>query len=566
MAEVWWRQSNVPQGESLHLPLSGETRLRYPEAVTQTPPQDLAPIVSELALELEFPQEVWSEVERLTSQPGIDDARLDDLSHLPFVTIDGKSSKDLDQALFIEQSATGHVVHYALADAAHFVPTGSALFSEALARGASFYFPGYSVPMLPRELSEGLVSLNPQVDRRALVFEMTLDEAGRLAAPTRVRRGRIRSRAKLAWEDVQGFYDEPEQSPLRREPFADSLRALMRVGELRIAQAELANVVRYRRRELDVTPGSGGSGFVVIAAVRDRVELYNEQISLLVNREGGRLLSESRDPRLQPIYRVHPAPDPEKLAALVALSRGMAKVHDLPRERFALSPGESLNALLDRLPTEGPALPVARALERQAILVNMRSGFSTQPAEHFGVGAEVYARFSAPMREVVGIFLHKEMLEHMSLAAPGDRRVDEELRDRVVTSANRAREVQRRANDLVNRRVLDAVFAARVGQKLRGTVMGLTASKVHVELSDPPLDVKVYLRDLGQLLAGMKQPSKTRGKKPSVWLDVVDDGAALVVRGEGQRVCRVGDVVEIEPKWRDEGQDRWVLDLAAMAT
>lgn len=511
----------------------------------------LLQIVKDLEIRDGFDERVEAEVAALAANPGFDDPALEDWTAIPFVTIDNRTSRDLDQALFVRTDASGDgfEVVYALADAAHFVPPGSALFEEALLRGASFYLPGASVPMLPRALSEGLVSLNPNVVRRSLVFVCALDEMGEIRS-TRVIRGRIQSRAKLAFEDVQAFYDEPSRSPISREPYADSLRLLRTVGERRMDLAQSAHVVRYRRREVEVKAGAGA--FVALEAVRPLVELYNEQVSLLVNREGGRLLARSTDLRLQPIYRVHPAPDIDKLDALRALTAGIARVHGLDPAVWSLKPGEMLNDLLERLPQTAPTLRVARAVERQAILVNMRSAFSIEPAQHFGVGAEVYARFSAPMREIVGIFLHKEMLELLGLEPALDSSVDLQLRERVVSAANRSRDVQRKVNDRANRLVIDQLFAPDLAAKERpghlGTVMGLSPSKVHVELDTPGLDVKVYVRDLGKALGGK-------------WLDLAEDGAALVTRDERTLVCAIGDRIEVRVLGHDRGQDRWIFDL-----
>lgn len=522
----------------------------------------LLQILEELGVPIEHGPEARAEVARLLENPGIDPgtpegARLEDATAFPFVTIDGPSSKDLDQAIYVERAADGgFVVHYALADAAHFLPPTSALFREALARGTSYYLPGFSVPMLPRELSEGLVSLNPEVDRRAFVFACTLDAKGAVIT-TKITRARIRSRAKLSFGQVQALYDDPDASPLASAPFRASLELLREVGERRLDLAEHADVIRYRRREIEIRADDADLGFVVLEAARLRVEAYNEQISVLVNREGGRLLAESHDPRLQPVYRVHPAPDPEKIDALRGLTHGIAKAHGLDPARFAMGPNETLNDLLGRLPhddgaTRSKLTRVAEAIERQAILVNMRSAFSAEPSRHFGVGAEVYARFTAPMREVVGVFLHKEMLELLGLERPGDTAVDESMRAEVVASANGGRERQRRVNDRINRLVLDAIFAADLKReprpKRRGTVMGLSVSKVHVELDTPGMDVKVYLRDIGQALGG-------------TWLDLEDHGATLVTRKERALVCAVGDEVEIFVRGRDEAQDRWILGL-----
>ena len=156
-------------------------------------------ILAELGLDPAFPDDVEAEAAAWVAAPGIDDPALTDLSHIPFVTIDGAESRDLDQAMHLSTDATGFRLLYALADGAYYVRPGSALFREALKRGASYYAPGGVVTMLPRSLCEGVISLNPDVDRRALVFDLALDETAGVRE-TRVYRARVRSRAKLSWD------------------------------------------------------------------------------------------------------------------------------------------------------------------------------------------------------------------------------------------------------------------------------------------------------------------------------------------------------------------------------
>jgi ribonuclease R len=521
-----------------------------------SPRPRLEAIADKLELARTFPKAALAEVRAHLSRPRIDDPMLVDWTDVPFVTIDGPTSRDLDQALHVEQlSGGGFRVRYALADAAHYVPAKSALFAEALARGGTYYFPGFNLPMLPPELSEGLVSLNPKVDRRALVFVVELDARGEIVS-TELERARIHSHAKLSFGEVQDFYDTPEKSPLSATAFASSLRGLRAVGELRMALADERDIVRYRRREIEVKLDGEPVELVALEAMRESVELYNEQLSLLVNREGGRLLREHPSPILQPIFRIHGAPDPERLDALAALAERAATAHGFDATRIAPDKGSHLRDFLAKLPQEGRERRLSRALERQAILVNVRSEFSTSPAGHFGVGAEVYARFSAPMREIVGIFVHKELLEMLGLASPEDVAADEALREAVVAAANRSRQVQRKVNDEVNRLVIDRLFSRDIAteQATRrshvGTVMGISPSKVHVELDTPGLDVKAYVRDLGAQRSG-------------AWLEVTDAGACLRVRGTGELVCRIGDEVRVTALAHDPRQDRWVLSLSA---
>jgi ribonuclease R len=508
-----------------------------------------------------FPDAVEREVAGWLERPGIDDPALVDLTHLPFVTIDGASSRDLDQALHVAREGEGFCAWYALADASYYVRPGSALFAEALRRGASFYLPGLSVPMLPRALSEGLVSLNPDGPRRALTMVLHLDRSGRVVS-TDIVRARVRSRAKLSFGEVQRFADsapaagDAGSGPLAGTEFASSLLLLRELGRLRIRDSIERGVVRYHREEVDVgLEGEQGLEFAVLASVRGEVELWNEQISLLCNREGARFLKENPAAHVQPIYRVHPSPDADRLEGLGRHLASLAGAHGLDPAAWCWSPSDprSLAEFLGSLPTTGPHARVARAVQRQAIMVNVRSGYATEAAPHHGVGAEAYARFSAPMREIVGVFVHKETTELLDGHAESSDEEDVATRERVVESANRAREAQRQITNLANRVVLDRLFSRdaslpRASRPVRpATVVGLAPGKVHVQFDSPPVDVKLYTRDLearwGCRLA----------LADGVSLRTVADGSPARV------VLREGDALDLRVEGRDEERDRWVL-------
>lgn len=519
-------------------------------------PAPLRALLAAEGLDPRFGDAVEAEAAALVAAPGLDDPALIDLEAIPFVTVDGPGTRDLDQALHLARAGTGYRVRYAIADAAHYVRPGTALFAEALRRGASFYLPGLSVPMLPRRLSEGAVSLNPDGPRRALVFDMVLDDDGRCLSTAMVR-ARIRSRGKLTFEEVQALLDDPASSPLAGRDFADSLLLLPVVGTLRQREAAARQVIRFHREEIRV--GVEGGAFVATVAIRHEVERYNEQLSLLCNSEGGRLLCDAAGddlpPATQAIYRVHPAPPDERLAELELQIAEVVALHHLDPDRWAWRATTApLSEWVDHLPINAPdrrLARVARALQRQAVLVNVRSVFTSEPGRHFGVGAEPYARFSAPMREIVGVFVHKEAVELLGMAPRRPALEDAALRDLVLASANAARDRQRRLNDHTNRGVIDELLGAdlalpRDDRPVRpGTIMGITGSKIHVGLDDPPIDVKLYVADAGRALG--------------LWLKPSAGGAALL-DDRGAEVLAVGDEILLRVVRRDPARDRWVLE------
>ncbi len=486
-----------------------------------------------------FPPKATRQVAGLLKETGIDDKTLLDFSHAPFVTIDGADSMDLDQAVYVDEGeGEGYVVHYALADASYYVAMGTPLHAEALRRAASYYLPGIMVPMLPRALSEGLVSLNENVDRRAVVFSMYLDSEGR-CTKTEIVPSRIRSRGKLSFESVQRFYaggdgfgDEVDQS----------LRRLALVGRLRMSLAEERGVVRYRRREVSAKLSGGGMRFTTSSGVRRDVERYNEQLSLLCNIEGARYLAAHGADFVEPIYRVHPAPSEEKMQSFLEMLSALVASQGLDPAiwRWSHEDSRPLRQFLDDLPSEGREGRIAMAIHRQAVMANLRSTFQTEAGSHHGVGAEVYARFSAPMREIVGVFLHRELLE----ARIGHGHANAELRAEVVQQANAAKALQRTVSNEGNRLVLEQLFkdAQQANRVLTGTLMGAQGKKAYVRLDEPPIDVKVYLKLASEPLT------------PS------EDGTSLL--RDGSAILRLGDEVSVHVIGKHATRDRWILDLA----
>ncbi|NOY27715.1 MAG: RNB domain-containing ribonuclease [Oligoflexia bacterium] len=504
-------------------------------------------------LVVEHPPAVLAEAQAWIQDPGITDPSLVDLTALPFCTIDEETSKDLDQALFIDSdvAGTGHVVWYALADASWFVRPGSALWDEALRRGASYYLPGLVAPMLPRILSEDLCSLGPKVDRRALVFRVALDPHGRVTQ-TRILRARVHSQAKLSYDGVQAWYDGGKP-PCEDAAVLTSLERLATVGRLRMALAEERDVVSFRRTEIDVHVARHRAGqplvFIATTDLRLAVERYNEQVSLLCNMEGARFLQAAQDPKLvQPIYRVHPPPQADRLDTLQRSLDAILAHHKLdPSWRWRRG-DETLADYLERLP-QGR---IATAIHRQAMMSSGRASFTSHAGVHYGIGADVYARFTAPMREIVGVFLHHEAFERLSghvTPVPDGAPDDAVRREQVIAASNACHMVQKGLDRDANRMVIDHLLAEDLRQKRpprrRGTVMGFDRRKVHVQLDDPAIDLKVYVHHL-------EDQTHTR-------LRVSGDLCSMApTRGSGLRLS-TGDAVDVWVVGEDTGRDRWRL-------
>jgi len=539
----------VQQGDKWVARIDGD-----PLAAANSARAHMYDIAARHKLDPTFSPAIMGEVDAILANPGIDsDRSLVDLTQLPFITIDNPSSRDLDQAMYIERNGDGFEVYYALADAAYYIKPGMALFDEGMKRSTSSYLPGLTVPMLPKQLSEDVISLNPHVNRRAMVLKMSVGADGKVTN-TDFLRARINSRDKLTYGGVQALHDNPTTSPLRNKPYTETLELLREVGEIRMADAIERDVVRYNRSSVKVKIGEGGDAtYSLVADTRYETEKWNEQVSLMCNIEGAKLLLHdgAELPNLQGIFRVHDRPPPERMEQFEEFINHMVGALELNPEVWSWrrAEGESLADYLLHLPTEGDAGRVANAIQRRAMFTNNPAEFHEEPGFHYGIGAQAYARFSSPMREMVGIFTHKEAWELLEGHAGHTPFYDDEaLRDRIIGGGNQAKKTQNRITKEANKLAIDALFdsdlemPADVRPLRRGTVMGLTRKRVYVLLDDPPIEVKVYLNEL--------DPGGNRYRL---------DESGVTMRGPGGGFS-VGGALDIRIGGYDQVAHHWIIE------
>ncbi len=463
---------------------------------------ELFKIIERNRITLPYPEKVIKETEKILKNPGIDNEDLKDLTNLPFITIDNEDSRDLDQALYISRDSKSYKIYYALADAGFYIKPGMALFKEALARGSTFYLPGFSVPMLPPELSEGILSLNPDVIRRAFVFIMDMDEEGKVQSSKCIQ-ARIHSRAKLSYNGVQEFYDNPHKSPLLNKEYTSSLKLLKTVGEIRINAARKNNRVHFNRVESYISCSK--DDFIFNLDKRNDCSRYNEQISLMCNMVGARFMVSGNDPNIQGIYRIHESPDNEELEELSNTIKLILKGHNIDDKKYFWNrKSETLADYIDGLHKIKINGRLLEALERQVLISMRRSMFAKKAGEHFALATNPYSRFSSPMREIVGIFIHKEALEKINEKYSNSIEEDNILREKVILAGNRAKEKQKTIERQILKAAVDRLFSSQLKipiekrLKYKATILGIKKTRLYVRLDSPFIELKVYTEDLQQ--------------------------------------------------------------------
>ena len=357
-------------------------------------------------LHVTFPDEVLLEASKLDlDEPDGDEVlRRLDLRGEPIFTIDGADTKDIDDAVSLSKTDRCYKLGVHIADVSHYVTKGSKLDEEAFYRGTSIYYADQVVPMLPKQLSNGICSLNPQVDRLAFSCLMDVSFEGKLLN-YRFEKSVIRSRVKGVYSEVNKIIDGTaddeikakyakviDRIPIMKE-LADSLQKnRIERGAPEIDTQETKIITDENGVCIDVKPRTTGIAEGII-----------EEFMLMANNSAAALAMKEKIPF---VYRVHEAPTNEKLDALRETLTALG-----------INPGA--------LGTNAPASELARILREnkesdRAMVINrivlrtmMKARYSEEPLGHYGLVMPEYAHFTSPIRRYADLSIHRILTDYV---------------------------------------------------------------------------------------------------------------------------------------------------------
>lgn len=472
--------------------------LTYPSATREaqgrvvlilgSPEEDPA-IATDIALEMFGLPTHWpADVRRAAHEWGDEVRAADhgdrvDLRSMPLVTIDGADARDFDDAVYAEPAGSGWRLVVAIADVSHYVRPHDALDLEAGRRGTSAYFPDRVVPMLPEQLSNGLCSLNPGVDRLCMVCDMQVGAHGKVQG-ARFYRAIMRSRQRLIYEEVQAAHDGDAGARERLHGVLGVLDHLYAVYGAFTSQRRSRGALDLDMPESCIELGSDGR--IESIRLRERTDAHRliEECMIAANVEAARFL---RRHRLPTLFRVHAGPDEEKFENLRLMLQELGvKVTDQAR----LRPRE-LNRILVSL-RERPQYPVLAT----AVLRTMAQAVY-QPANigHFGLALTAYTHFTSPIRRYPDLLVHRGIAALIEQAR-GGYAYDMEMMD---THGRLSSARERRAEEAarhVEARYKCAWAKERVGTVADGVVTAVTRFGLFVMLSDLGVDGLVHVTSL----------------------------------------------------------------------
>ena len=430
-----------------------------------------------------WPKPVREQVEKIgDSVPAAAKKARVDLRDVDLLTIDGADARDFDDAVFCEPSGKGWRLLVAIADVAHYVEVKSPLDKEAIVRGTSVYFPDRVVPMLPEALSNGLCSLNPEVDRLCMVCDMRVSQDGKVTRATFVE-AVMRSKARLTYSQVNDFLSGNDKAiPKAAHGPVRNLHALYKAfAKARGRRGALELDLPQIKFELNK---DGEIERIRIESRNDAHRLI-EECMIAANVEAAKFLKKNR---IQGLYRVHPKPDPDRFdeLRLYLVSLGIKVPHPdhiEPRQ---------FNNLLQKVKDR----PDSAAISMQMLRSLMHAEYTPDNIGHFGLALDSYAHFTSPIRRYPDLLVHRGIRHIIRGGKPGRYDYDRQAMIRLgaITSAH-----ERRAEEAT--RDVEAwlkcqYMVDRQGEVYDGVVTGVTNFGLFVQLKELMVDGLVHVTSL----------------------------------------------------------------------
>jgi ribonuclease R len=366
----------------------------------EDPGMEIEIAVRKFAVPYQFSEAAQQEAQALPAEVGAADRKgRIDLRDIALVTIDGEDARDFDDAVYCEPTGSkGWRLLVAIADVSHYVVPGSELDKEAQARSTSVYFPRRVIPMLPERLSNGLCSLNPGVERVAMVCDIVIGSKGAIKA-YQFYPALIRSSARLTYTEVWEALAVPDSPAQRRlETLLPHLRNLHRLYEVLASGRDQRGALDLDTVETQIVCNANGRIERIIPRVRNDAHRLIEECMLAANVCAADFLRRGRQPAL---YRVHEGPTPSKLDALRVSLRAFGLQLD-----GGAAPEPSHYAKLLRAIR---ARPDAQLLQTMVLRSMQQAIYTPHNSGHFGLAYEAYAHFTSPIRRYPDLLVHRAL-------------------------------------------------------------------------------------------------------------------------------------------------------------
>ena len=434
----------------------------------------------------DLPYEFSQEIERLAKKfpKGVrkeDFEGREDIRDLPLVTIDGETARDFDDAVYCQKKWRGWRLVVAIADVSHYVTPADALDQEALSRGNSVYFPRRVIPMLPEVLSNGLCSINPEVDRLCMVCDMDIGGSGDIKK-YRFYPAVMHSHARLTYNKVWDMLQHP-RGELARE-YAHVLPHVQSLYKLYQALAKARGkrgAIDFETIETQMIFNDQGKIERIVPTQRNDAHRLIEECMLAANVCASDFLQSHDHPAL---YRIHEGPTPIKLEALHEFLKTFG---------LALTGGDTPHAkdyakLLEKIKDR----PDAQLLQTVMLRSLQQAVYSPDNVGHFGLAYESYTHFTSPIRRYPDLLIHRA-IKAVLQGKPYKPGSWHELGAQCSMTERRADDATRDVEQWLKCYYMQD----KIGEEFEGTISGVTGFGIFVALDGVYVEGLVHVSELG---------------------------------------------------------------------
>ncbi|MBQ7900763.1 MAG: ribonuclease R [Clostridia bacterium] len=445
---------------------------------------DVLCVLKRFGIEEEFPQKVLEQADRISNV--ISEKEFDgreDFRSSTVITIDGADSKDLDDAISVQKTNYGYRLAVHIADVTHYVTENSPLDKEAMNRGTSVYFTDRVVPMLPKKLSNGICSLNPNEDRLTLSVVMDIDSSGSLTSHY-ITEGIIKSCERMTYDDVTKIIEGDTQLCDKYQHIYSDIMNMYELSLILMKKRKSAGSIDFDFPETKITVDESGKPIDVYKYTPGVSNKIIEEFMLMANKTVAENFYWLDAPF---VYRVHEKPSAEKVTRFNDFLKPM-NLHIHGNEPHPME----FSKMLGQIKGSDKELLISKVMLRSL----MKARYSPQNAGHFGLAFTYYCHFTSPIRRYPDLAIHRIIKEYLKYGIGDTRRM--ELENFVAKAADKSSEAE--VNAMEAERAVEDMKKAEymknhIGEEFEAIISSVTNFGFFAEL-DNGIEGLVRVADL----------------------------------------------------------------------
>lgn len=439
------------------------------------PGVDIIAIALRHGIEVELSEEVIKELEDIPNVVSENEkVGRKDLTNEMIFTIDGDDTKDIDDAISIKKNNENYILGVHIADVSHYVKMGSSLYDSAFNRGTSSYLADTVIPMIPHQLSNGICSLNPEVERLTISCVMTINKNGKVIDYD-IFPSVIKSRKQMTYKNVNKILEE-DIVPEGYEDYVSDLKLMAELAKILRAEKVSRGYIDFGLDEAKIIQDENGKAIDVVKRERGVGENLIEDFMIAANETIATHISNMDLPF---IYRVHDVPNSEKIEDFKNLIKQMGyQIHTDLNKITPLTMQKVLNELRDKKEFNILSDMLLRSMKKAI--------YSTKNIGHFGLALTNYTHFTSPIRRFPDLTVHRLLRTYLF-----ENRIDMETinynEKYLVDVATNSSETEVAAQE-AERDVLDMKMAeymeSHIGEEYDGIISSVTNFGMFVELDN----------------------------------------------------------------------------------